>query len=148
VECFDDGLELLEAAEGLELEGSPTSDHAPKTEGYDYFLDFHLTKIGYDNGYWATFRVFKRDPDEGRPHGLQNSLALLDEHDNRILSFDNSHPVSVGSGPARRSKKPKTFDHIDRRGQESVPYTLTTPYKLLEDFFAEVDAILKKEGVS
>ena len=36
----------------------------------------------------------------------------------------------------------------NRRGRKPVPYVFTTPYKLLEDFFAEVDKILKKEGVS
>jgi Family of unknown function (DUF6516) len=92
--------------------------------------------------------VFKVEPDEGRPHGLQYSLTLHDENDDRILGYDNSHPVSVASGSASRSKTPKAFDHIDRRRRRSVPYKFTTPYKLLEDFFAEVDAILKKEGVS
>jgi hypothetical protein len=28
-----------------------------------------------------------------------------------------------------------------------VPYTFTTPFKLVQDFFAEVEAILKEEGV-
>jgi hypothetical protein len=37
---------------------------------------------------------------------------------------------------------------INRRGRKPVPYVFTTPHKLLEDFFAEVDKILKKEGVS
>jgi Family of unknown function (DUF6516) len=124
------------------------SDHTPKREGYDYFLDLHLQKIGYDNGFWATFRVFKVEPDEGKPHGLQYSLTLHDENGDRILGFDNSQSVSVASGPASRSKTPKAFDHIDRRGRRSVPYEFTTPYKLVEDFLAEVDAILKKEGVS
>jgi hypothetical protein len=119
-----------------------------KSEGYDYFLDLHLQKIGYDNGYWATFRVFKVDPEEGRPHGLQYSLTLHHENGDRILGFDNAHPVSVASGPAYRSRMPKAFDHIHRRGRPSVPYKFTTPYQLVADFFAEVDAILKKEGVS
>jgi hypothetical protein len=29
-----------------------------------------------------------------------------------------------------------------------VPYTFTTPFKLVEDFFAEVDKISREEGVS
>jgi hypothetical protein len=44
--------------------------------------------------------------------------------------------------------KPKTYDHIDRKGKRSVPYRFTTPFKLVEDFFAEVEEILRKEGVS
>ena len=45
------------------------------------------------------------------------------------------------------SQSPVALDHINRRGRKPVPYVFTTPYKLLEDFFAEVDKILKKEGV-
>ena len=29
-----------------------------------------------------------------------------------------------------------------------MPYEFVSPYKLVSDFFAEVDEILKKEGVS
>ena len=123
------------------------NEHDWQAEGWDYLLDLHLYKIGYDNGYWVTIRAFKVEPDEARPHGLQYALSLHDENDDRILGYDNAHPVEVGTGPARKSKRPKAYDHIDRRGARSRPYEFTTPFKLLEDFFAEVDAILKKEGV-
>jgi Family of unknown function (DUF6516) len=117
-------------------------------EGWDYFLDLHLYKIGYENGYWVTIRVTKVEPDEGRPHGLQYALSLHDENDDRVLGYDNAHPVDVATGPAQKSKRPKAHDHIDRRGGRRKPYKFTTPFKLLEDFFADVDEILKKEGVS
>lgn len=123
-------------------------DRGSKVEGRDYLLDLHLSRIGYDNGYWVTIRVFEIEPDEGRPHGLQYSVTLHDENDARILGYDNSHAVDVATGPARKSRKPKRFDHIDRRGRKSVPYEFTTPFQLLADFFAEVDEILKKEGVT
>ncbi len=119
-----------------------------KTDGLDYFLDLHLSKIGYDNGYWVTIRAFKVEPDEGRPHGLQYSLTLHDDKDDRILGYDNAHGVDVATGPARKSKRPRAFDHIDRRGKRSIPYEFTTPFKLLEDFFTVVDEILRKEGAS
>lgn len=115
---------------------------------WEHFLGLHRRKIRYDNGYWATFRVMRVEPDEGRPHGWQYSLTLHDEDDDRILGFDNAHPVDVAkSGPSKRSRRPKTFDHIDRRGKRSVPYNFESPYKLLADFFDAVDRILKEEGV-
>jgi Family of unknown function (DUF6516) len=120
-----------------------------KDQGADYFLGLHLSKIGYDKGYWATFRVFKVEPSAGRPHGWQYSLSLHDENDDRVFGYDNSHAIDVATGPARKSKRPTAFDHIDRRGRKTVPYEFTTPYKLVEDFFADVDRILsKKEGAS
>ena len=84
---------------------------------------------------------------EERPHGFQYSLSLHDTKDDRVLGYNNAHSVDVGSGPAMRSRRPKAYDHINRRGRKPVPYEFTTPYKLLEDFFADVDTILKKEGV-
>jgi hypothetical protein len=52
----------------------------------------------------------------------------------------------VATGPARKSKRQAAFDHIDRKGRKSMPYAFETPYKLLENFFAAVDEILRKEG--
>ncbi len=117
-----------------------------QAEGWDYVLDLHRQKIGYDNGYWVTIRAIKVEPDEGRPHGLQYSLTLHDGNDDRILGYDNSHGADVASGPGKRSKRPRPYDHIDRRGKRSVPCEFTTPFKLVEDFFADVEQILRKEG--
>ena len=116
-------------------------------DGLDYLLDLHLSKIGYDNGYWVTMRVVKIAPDAGRPFGIQYSLTLHDHKDDRVLGFDNSHSIDVATGPARKSKRPDAFDHIDRRGQKSIPYQFVTPYKLVEDFFKAVDEILQQEGM-
>jgi hypothetical protein len=115
-------------------------------EGLSYFLELNLSRIGYDNGYWVAIRAGRVEPDEGRPHGLQYSLTLHDQNGDRILGYDNSHRVDVATGPARRARRPPTLDHIDRRGGRSVPYAFTTPLRLLEDFFAAVDDILRKEG--
>lgn len=123
------------------------SERDSRPEGWEYFLDLDRQWIAYGKGYWATFRVSKVPPSEGRSHGLQYSLSLHDEKDDRLLGYNNAHPVDVTTGPARKSKRPKEFDHINRRGRKPVPYQLTTPFKLLEDFFADVDEILKEEGV-
>lgn len=116
-----------------------------RAEGWDYLLQLHGSRIGYDNGCWVAIRVVRVEPDEQRPHGLQYSLTLHDENGERILGYDNSHIVDAASGPARKSKRHPTSDHIDRRGRRSLPYSFTTPFKLVEDFFAEVNAILKED---
>ena len=120
----------------------------PSAQDRQYLLELHTSKIGYDNGYWVSIRAFEIAPDAGRPHGLQYSLTLHDENGERLLGFDNSHAVGTATGPARKSRRPRAFDHIDQRGRRSVPYRFTTPLQLLEDFFAAVDEILNKEGVS
>jgi hypothetical protein len=113
----------------------------------DYSLSLDRQWIGYEKGYWATFRVRRVEVSEERPHGFQYSLSLHDANDDRVLGYNNAHAIDVGSGPARKSRRPRAYDHINRRGRKPVPYTFTTPYKLLEDFFADVDRILKEEGV-
>jgi uncharacterized protein DUF6516 len=120
------------------------SARTAKAEGWDYLLELHGFRIGYDNGYWVAIRVVRVEPDEQRPHGLQYSLTLHDENGERVLGYDNSHVVDAASGPARRSKRSTRSDHVDRRGRRSLPYAFTTPFKLLEDFFAEVNEILKE----
>src|SRR5262245_23109695 len=101
-----------------------------KPEGWDYLLDLDRQWIGYEKGYWATFRVSVVAADEGRPHGLQYSLSLHDPNDDRLLGYNNAHPIDVATGPARKSKRPKEHDHINRRGRRVVPYKFATPAKL------------------
>src|SRR5262245_38829245 len=110
------------------------SDRDSEAEGWDYLLDLHRRIIRYDNDYWVTFRVRRVKPTAGRPHGLQYALTLHDQNDDRILGYDNSHPIDVATGPARRARRIERFDHIDRRGKRSVPYEFTTPYNLVADF--------------
>lgn len=115
----------------------------------EYFLGLNRQWIGYDNGYWVTFRVQAVDASPERPHGFQYSFSLHDANDERVLGYNNAHAVDAATGPARRSKRPEAWDHITRRGKgKSVPYKFTTPYQLVADFFAEVDEILRKEGVT
>jgi hypothetical protein len=118
-----------------------------KREGWQYLLDLDRQWIGYEKGYWATFRVSVVAPDEGRPHGLQYSLSLHGPNDDRLLGYNNAHPIDVATGPARKSKRPMAYDHINRRGRRVLPYRFTTPSRLLEDFFTDVVDILKEEGV-
>jgi len=40
-----------------------------KVEGWDYILDLHRQKIGYDNGFWVTIRATMVEPDEHRRTG-------------------------------------------------------------------------------
>jgi len=112
--------------------------------GREYFLSLDRQWIRYEKDFWATFRVRVVDVSPERPHGFEYSLSLHGEKDDRVLGYNNAHGVDVASGPARRSKRPTPFDHINRRGRKAVPYVFTTPYKLLEDFFADVDEILKR----
>lgn len=113
----------------------------------EWLLSLDRQRVGIENGYWWTVRVSKVEPSQERPHGLKYSITLHDSHDDRVLGFDNSHPIDVASGPARKSKRRTEYDHKDVRGKDSESYEFTSPERLIEDFFAEANAYLEKEGL-
>ena len=82
--------------------------------------------------------------DERKPHGLNYSLTLHDKSGERIVGFDNAHPVPTQGGPA--GKKRVVNDHR-HRFKTIRPYDYKDAATLLEDFWAQVDSVLKEEGV-
>jgi hypothetical protein len=73
------------------------------------------------------------------------SLTLHNKSGERIVGFDNAHPVPTQSGPA--GKKRIVNDH-KHRFKTIRPYDYKDAATLLEDFWAQVDAVLKEEGVT
>ena len=74
----------------------------------------------------------------GRPDGVRYSLTLHDTTGRRIYGLDNAHRV-------RRSRA--VFDHRHTYGaRRVVPYIYRGPVELLEDFYREVERILRERG--
>ncbi|WP_245409523.1 DUF6516 family protein [Methyloceanibacter sp. wino2] len=97
-------------------------------------------------GYWVEIHAKIVGPTEAKPHGIDYGLCLLDPKGNRLVCFDNAHPVKTGRSPSK--KKSPTNDHRhDERGNVK-PYAYTDAGTLVEDFWAEVDRVLKDEGIS
>lgn len=44
-----------------------------------------------------------------KPHGLDYSLTLHDDENNRLLPFDNAHSVRQSAGPVGRTRV--QYDH-------------------------------------
>lgn len=75
-----------------------------------------------------------------RPQEIKYSLTLHDPQGSRIYGLDNAHRV--------RRRRPE-FDHRHiYGGRRLVPYAYRGPVQLLEDFYAEVERILRERGVS
>jgi len=127
-------------------------DHDGGPEAGDWAIEWLLNlnrfRVGLDNGYWWTVRATKVEPSDGQPHGLNYSITLHNEDGKRVLGFDNSHAVDVGSGPSRKSRRPIAWDHKHEKGKEPVPYEFESPVKLIEDFLAALNAYLEKEELS
>jgi hypothetical protein len=93
---------------------------------------------------WVRFSVCRVVSTPGRPHGLNYSLTLHGPGGSRSVGFDNAHPVRESRGPGGKSRGP--LDH--RHRMETVrPYRFKDAATLLEDFWAEVDKLLKEKGV-
>jgi len=97
--------------------------------GEDYALEVLLDLDAFE---------FQVEPTAGRPHGIKYSLTLHDPAESRIYGLDNAH--------AARRRRPE-FDHRHvYGGRRLVPYTFRGPAELLEDFYREVERILRERG--
>lgn len=94
-----------------------------------------------ENGCWVKFDVKRVPISTEKPHGLEYSLTLHDSDNQRLLGFDNAHPVRQGSGPGARTRV--EYDH-KHKGERVRFYDYQDAVALLTDFWTEVDLILNK----
>jgi hypothetical protein len=107
-------------------------------------LDGQVFVVGTKGQYWVRFSVRGVVSTAERPHGLNYSLTLHGPSGNRLVGFDDAHPVRQSHGPGGKSRG--AVDHKHR--METVrPYRFKDAATLLEDFWAEVDKLLKEKGV-
>jgi hypothetical protein len=92
-----------------------------------------------EGGHWVQFVVTQVSPTSEKPHGLDYSLTLHGRNGERLVGFDNAHPVG----------KQKHGDPQDHRHRIRTvkPYDYCDAATLLADFWTEVDAPLKERGV-
>ncbi len=118
-----------------------------KTEfdpGLETLLDMDGYILDQTGGYWVKLEACRVSPTEGIPHGIRYSLTLHDRYGRRIMGYDNSHAVK----PPKKFKyagQRMPYDHRHRHAADKgIPYEFRSAAQLLEDFFAEVDKVLKK----
>ncbi len=85
------------------------------------------------------------DPSPERPHGISYLLTLHAANDERLVSYDNAHAVTMGTGPGRRISP--IHDHRHRLGTIK-PYAFSDAATLMLDFWTDVDAVLHERGVT
>ena len=79
-----------------------------------------------------------------RPHGLSYSLTLHTPDGERLLGFDNAHPVRERRGPGTRRRRESDHRH---RLRTVGAYEYRDAATLVEDFWKEVDAVLRERGL-
>lgn len=103
-------------------------------------LDGQVLVVDPEGGHWVKFVVRRVPASAEKPHGLDYSLTLHGREGERLVGFDNAHPV----GQQRRRGSPQDHRH---RLRSVKPYEYRDAASLLADFWAEVDAVLRERGV-
>ena len=105
-----------------------------------YFLELDGTVHFVDEKcrYRIEIEAKRTDVTPERPHGLSYSLKLHDSEGERILGFDNAHPVPAG-------KRYRFHDHKHRINRTRV-YEFVDAETLIVDFYRAVDQILREKG--
>jgi hypothetical protein len=101
-------------------------------------LDGLTLVVDPDGGHWVRFVVTQVPFTLEKPHGLDYSLTLHGPGGERLVGFDNAHPVG-------RQKRGEPQDHRHRI-QTVRPYDYSDAATLLADFWTAVDAVLKEKG--
>jgi Family of unknown function (DUF6516) len=119
--------------------------------GSDHTLEFLLAFDGrihhLEEGYRIKFEIKRVQVNKKRPHGLSYSFTLHAPDGRRLVGFDNAHTV-VGRG-ARFKKRSRASDHWHRsEGDIGRPYEFKDAETLLDDFFNEVERVLRERGIA
>jgi len=107
-------------------------------------LDGQIFVINAETGHWVQFVVRPVPATTAKPHGLDYSLTLHAASGERLVGFDNAHSVRSGAGPGGKSGP--AMDHRHRL-RTVRPYDYRDAASLLQDFWAEVDTLLRELGV-
>ena len=114
--------------------------------GLEFLLAFDGRIHHFEKGYWLKFEIGRVKATTSRPHGLSYSFTLHAPGGTRLVGFDNAHDV-----PARGSafKRPAdATDHWHRTEKDpGRPYRFKDAETLIEDFFDEVERVLRERGV-
>jgi len=112
--------------------------------GLDTLLDLDGSILEQEGGYWIKIEVRPVPASEHAHHGIRYSLTLHDKYGTRVLGYDNAHAVK----PPQKFKfagQRLPYDHRHRTSSDKgVPYVFESAHRLLEDFFAEADRVIKE----
>jgi hypothetical protein len=119
------------------MERVASLDALPGLDGQGYVID-------PDTGLWVRFVVRPVPVTAAKPHGLDYALTMHRRDGERLVGFDNAHPVRGQTGPAGRTRAAQDHRH---RLKTVRPDDYPDAATLLTDFWAEVMAVCPEMGV-
>ncbi len=108
-------------------------------------LDGVVLVVDPNGSHWVKMVVRQVAPSPERPQGISYSLTLHGRNGDRLVGYDNAHAISAGTRPGRRASA--THDHRHLRGR-TIPYAFRDAATLMQDFWDDVDTVLREKGVS
>jgi len=112
--------------------------------GLQNLLDLAGSVIDQGNGYWVKIEAWSVTPSLNVPHGIRYALTLHEPYGKRILGYDNAHAVKLPQ-KFKFAGQRLTYDHKHRHvTDQGVPYAFASAHQLLNDFFTEVDQVLRQ----
>jgi len=102
-------------------------------------LDGQVLVVDPEGGHWVRFVVTRVRASPAKPHGLDYSLTLHGPDGQRLVGFDNAHPVT-------KAQRGGAQDHRHRL-RTVKPYEYRDAASLLADFWETVEAVLRERGV-
>ena len=107
-------------------------------------LDLDGSVLEQEGGYWIKIDAKTAAVTTYLPHGIRYSLTLHDRYGTRVLGYDNAHAVKSPK-KFKFAGQRLPFDHRHRSSSDlGVPYMFESAQQLLEDFFAEVDRVIRE----
>jgi Family of unknown function (DUF6516) len=113
----------------------------PRDSTLDVLLDLdgQVLVVDPEGGHWVRFVVTQVPASPSKPHGIDYTLTLHGPDGERLVGFDNAHPVA-------RQRRGAPQDHRHRL-RSIRPYEYRDAATLLADFWETVDAVLRERGV-
>ncbi len=102
-------------------------------------LDGQILVVDPQGGHWVRFVVTRVAVSPGKPHGLDYSLTLHGPDGERLVGFDNAHPIA-------RKAFGRPQDHLHRL-KTIKAYDYRDAADLLTDFWSTVDSVLRERGI-
>jgi hypothetical protein len=112
----------------------------PSSHELAFLLSLDGLEFQFAAGYAVKIEAREIEATRHRPHGIKYSLTLHDPAGRRIYGIDNAHRQKRHGGAE--------YDHRHVHGARKIrPYSFRGVAELLEDFYDEVERILKERGV-
>lgn len=114
---------------------------APHDPSLDTLLDLddQILVVDPEGGHWVRFVVTRVAVSPEKPHGLDYSLTLHGPDGERLVGFDNAHPVAK-----QQFGEPQDHRH---RLRTIKAYDYHDAASLLMDFWNTVDSVLRERGI-